>query len=315
MNLKISKLGEFGLIELLTKEIKNRDSNIVRDFGDDTAFVKFGNEYLLFTVDSLVENIHFLRWYNPTDVGWKLVSVNVSDIAAKGGIPLYGLITTVLPQNLEVYWVKKLYRGISEALNHYKFSLIGGNTSKGEKIFLDFSLVGKAKRVIFRDTPKVGDTIWVSGNLGDSRAGLEILLSGKKELKEHEKVLVKRHLRPLARLDLSPIVEKFANASMDISDGFISDLGKMCKNFTAEVWIEKLPLSEELKRYCSENGKNPYEYALVGGEDYQLLVSSDKDLSPYGFTAVGKITSKGKGEIYDKRGNKLEIKGFDHLRN
>jgi thiamine-monophosphate kinase len=311
---KISELGEFGLIDFLTKEIENKDPNIVRDFGDDTAFIRFGDEYLLFTVDSMVEDVHFLRWYNPTDVGWKLVSVNVSDVAAKGGKPLYGLITTALPPDLEVDWAKNLYKGIAEALNYYGFSLIGGNTSKSEKIFLDFPLVGKAKRVILRDTPIVGDTIWVSGTLGDSRAGLEILLSGKKELADYEKVLVKRHLRPMARLDLAPVVEKFANASMDISDGFISDLRKMCKNFTAEVSVEKLPLSEVLIKYCSEHGKNPYEYALVGGEDYQLLVCSDKNLSPYGFTAVGKITSEGNGEIYDERGNKLKIKGFDHLK-
>ncbi len=311
---KISELGEFGLIELLTEGIKNENPNIVRDFGDDTAFVRIGEEIFLFTVDTMVEDVHFLRWYNPADIGWKLVSINVSDIAAKGGKPLYGLITTVLPPELEISWVKKLYGGISQALKHYRFSLIGGNTSRGEKICLDLSLVGKAQRVVFRDTPKVGDTLWVSGTLGDSRAGLEILLSGKKDLKPFEEILVKRHLRPVARLDLSPVVEKYANASMDISDGFLSDLGKMVKNFTAEVWVEKLPLSEELRRYCSQKGKNPYEYALIGGEDYQLLVSSDKDLSPYGFTAVGKILSEGKGEIVDKKGKKLEIKGFDHLR-
>ena len=314
MGKKVSDLGEFGLIELLTGEIKNKDPSLVRDFGDDTAFVRFGEKILLLTVDTLVENIHFLRRYPADAVGWKLVSVNVSDVAAKGGKPLWGLITLSIPPDLEVNYVRDLYKGINEALNRYRFSLVGGNTTKGEKICLDLSLVGEANRVIFRDTPRVGDKIFVSGTLGDSRAGLELLLEDRKDYKPYEWKLIERHLRPLARLDLSPIVEKYANASMDISDGFIADLRKVVKNFTAVVDIEKLPLSEELKKFSSERGKDPTEYALRGGEDYQLLVASDRDLTPYGFFEVGRITSEGKGEIYTTDGKRLDLEGFDHLK-
>jgi len=314
MGKKVSDLGEFGLIELLTREINNNDPSLIRDFGDDTAFVRLGERILLLTVDTLVEDVHFLRRYPPDAVGWKLVSVNVSDIAAKGGKPLWGLITLSLPPDVEVEYVRDLYRGINEALNRYRFSLVGGNTTKGEKICLDLALVGEAKRVIFRDTPKVGDRIFVSGTLGDSRAGLELLLENKKDYKPHEWRLIERHLRPVARLDLSPAVEKYANASMDISDGFLADLGKMVRNFTAVVDLERIPLSEELKRYCAERGKDPIEYALRGGEDYELLVASDRDLTPYGFFEVGRITSEGKGEIYTADGRRLDIGGFDHLK-
>ena len=314
MGRKVSELGEFGLIELLTAEIKNRDRNILRDFGDDTAFVRFGEEILLLTVDTLVEGTHFLSFFPPYDLGWKMVSVNVSDVAAKGGTPLYGLITVSAPPDLEVEFLTKFYKGMSKALNFYRFSLVGGNTTSSEKLCFDLSLVGKAKRVIYRDTPKVGDYIYVSGTLGDSRAGLELLLERKKDYKPYERKLIERHLRPLARLDLSPVVESYANASTDISDGFLSDLFRLAKNKRIVLFLENIPISEELKIYCSERGKNPLEYALAGGEDYQLLVSSKKDLTKYGFYKVGFVSEEGKGEIYDKRGEKIEPKGFEHFK-
>ncbi len=314
MGFKVSDLGEFGLIEHLTRFIKNNDQSIIRDFGDDTAFVRLGNEILLFTVDTLVENVHFLRKYPPEAVGWKLVSVNVSDIAAKGGKPLYGLITLALPKDLELSYVEGIYKGISQALDFYNFSLIGGNTTSSEKLCLDLSLVGTAKRVIFRDNFKVGQKIYVSGTLGDSLAGLEILLSGKENLEPYERKLIERHLKPVARLDLSSIVEKFASASMDISDGFLSDLSKMAKNKTVKVFTKNIPLSEELKLYCSKRGKNPINYALKGGEDYQLLVASDIDLTLYGFTLVGEVLSEGGSKIVDEHGKELKAKCFDHLK-
>ena len=314
MGFKVSDLGEFGLIEHLTRFIKNNDQSIIRDFGDDTAFVRLGNEILLFTVDTLVEGVHFLRRYPPEAVGWKLVSVNASDIAAKGGKPLYGLITLALPKDLELSYVEGIYRGISQALDFYNFSLIGGNTTSSEKLCLDLSLVGTAKRVIFRDNFKVGQKIYVSGTLGDSLAGLEILLSGKENLEPYERKLIERHLKPVARLDLSSIVEKFASASMDISDGFLSDLSKMAKNKTVKVFTKNIPLSEELKLYCSKRGKNPINYALKGGEDYQLLVASDIDLTLYGFTLVGEVLSEGGSKIVDEHGKELKAKCFDHLK-
>jgi thiamine-monophosphate kinase len=306
--------GEFELIKLLTGFIKNKDPSIVRDFGDDTAFIKTKGGYTLLTVDTLVEGVHFLRNYPADAVGWKLVSVNVSDVAAKGGKPLYGLITLALPEDVDLEYLKNLYRGVAAALKFYNFSLVGGNTTSSEKLCLDLSLVGFAERAIFRDTPKVGDRVFVSGTLGDSRAGLEILLSEKKGLKSYERKLVEKHLRPRARTDLSNVVKKFANASMDISDGFLGDLKKMCKDFTVEVFVEKLPISQELKLYCNEKGLNPYEYALLGGEDYELLVSSSVDLSPFGFTEVGRVISEGEGKVLTPTGQELKGEGFDHLR-
>ncbi len=311
---KVSDLGEFGLIEHLTRFIKNEDPSILRDFGDDTAFIRDEDGYLLLTVDTLVEGVHFLRRYPPEAVGWKLVSVNVSDIAAKGGKPLYGLITLALPKETELSYIEGVYKGISEALKFYRFSLVGGNTTSSERICLDLSLVGRTKRAVFRDNLKEGLKLFVGGPLGDSRAGLEILLSGKEKLEDYEKKLVKKHLKPVARLDLSPVVEKYAVASMDISDGLLSDLKKMAKNFDVLLKVENLPLSEELKEYCRRKGCDPRKYALLGGEDYELLVASDRDLTEFGFTLIGEVLKRSETpKVFDERGRPLEGEGFDHL--
>ncbi len=319
---KISSLGEFGLIEHLTKVFKTKDPSVVRAFGDDTAFVDFSKlssslkgGFLLFTVDTLVEGRHFLRWYPPDSVGWKLVSVNVSDIAAKGGRPLFGMITLALPKDIELSYVEELYKGINQALDFYNFDLLGGNTTSSNLIMLDFPTVGHAKRLVFRDKSRVGDYIYVSPYLGDSLAGLELLLERKRNYKPYEQRLIEKHLRPTARLDLAPVVEKYATASMDISDGFISDLRKMLKNLSAEIYLEEIPLSEELKTYCLQRKKDPLYYALKGGEDYQLLITSKEDLTKFGLKKVGKITAPDGGKIIDARSGKvISIEGFDHLR-
>ena len=188
---KISELGEFALINKLTKLLKTKNPNVVRDFGDDVAFVRNGDSYLLLTVDTLVEGVHFLRRYGGNDIGWKLVSINVSDIAAKGGKPLFALITTALPPDLEVSYVEDIYKGIREALDFYEFDLVGGNTTSSEKICLDMSLIGTARRLVFRDTPEIGDKIYVSGTLGDSRAGLELLLENREYYEPYEEKLIK----------------------------------------------------------------------------------------------------------------------------
>lgn len=311
---KISELGEFGLINKLTRLLKTKNPDVVRDFGDDVAFIKNGDSYLLLTVDTLVEGVHFLRRYKGNDVGWKLVSINVSDIAAKGGKPLFALITTALPPDLEVSYIEDIYKGIKEALDFYNFDLVGGNTTSSERICLDMSLLGTARRLIFRDTPQVGDKIYVSGPLGDSRAGLELLLEKKEKYEPYEEELIKKHLRPIARLDLSYAVENFANASMDISDGLVADLSKMLKETSAVLYTENIPISEELKLYCRKRRKNPLDYALHGGEDYQILITSKEDMEPYGFYEIGEITAEGKGVIKDEKGEILKPIGWEHFK-
>ncbi len=305
--MKISQIGEFGLIERL-KDILS--SSLI---GDDTAPVCIGSQTLLLTCDVLVENRHFKRHYPPSAVGWKAISVNVSDVVANGGEPMYALVSLILP-DLEVGYVEELYEGIKRACSFYRCEVVGGNISKGEFLAIDVFMVGKAKRFVGRKTAKVGDAVFVSNTLGDSRAGLELLLMEKKQYEDFELRLIERHIRPTARIDFVNHISKYANASMDISDGLSSDAHKLAKasGVKLRLFSEKIPISKELLTFCKRHGKDPLDYALSGGEDYELLFTHPPHrANPFlSMVSVG-VVEEGEGVFLDDR--PLEPSGFDHF--
>jgi thiamine-monophosphate kinase len=247
-------------------------------------------------------------------VGWKGVSACVSDIIANGGKPLYLLITLLLP-DVELKKVDELYEGITKACEFYRVRLVGGNVVRSERLGLDLFGVGLAERFVGRSGAKVGDGIFVSGTLGDSLAGLELILMEKKHYEDFELRLIERHLRPTARIDYIAHISKYANASMDISDGLSSDIQHMAKRsgLRFSVQKEKLPLSRELLEYAKRHGKDPYSYALRGGEDYQLLFTHPPSkLNPFlDMTQIGTV-EEGEGVFLD--GAPLEAQGFDHFK-
>lgn len=306
--MKASQLGEFGLIEYL----KSRFS--LEEVGDDTACVKVGESLLLLTCDTLLEGRHFLGSYPMSAVGWKGVSACVSDLIANGGKPLYLLVTLLLP-DVELKKVDELYEGITRACEFYGVKLVGGNVVKSERFGIDLFGVGLTERFVGRGGAKVGDGIFVSGTLGDSLAGLELILMEKKHYEDFELRLIERHLRPTARIDYVAHISKYANASMDISDGLSSDIQHMAKRsgLRFSVQKEKLPLSRELLEYAKRRGKDPYSYALRGGEDYQLLFTHPPSkLNPFlDMTQIG-IVEEGEGVFLD--GVPLEAQGFDHFK-
>lgn len=305
--MNISHIGEFGLIERL----KNILSNPI--IGDDTAQVSVGSHTLLLTCDVLVENRHFKRHYLPSAVGWKAISVNVSDVVANGGEAVYALVSLVLP-DLEVKYVEELYEGIKRACDFYKCQVVGGNISKGEFLVVDVFMVGKAKRFVGRRGAKVGDAVFVSGTLGDSKAGLELLLMEKREYEDFELRLIEKHLRPTARIDFANHIAKYANASMDISDGLSSDAHKLAKASGVKIRLfsEKIPLSEELIAFCKKHRKDPLTYALSGGEDYELLFTHPYHmLNPFlSMVQIG-VVEEGEGVFLDDK--PLDPLGFDHF--
>jgi thiamine-monophosphate kinase len=252
--MKVSQLGEFGLIE----HLKSRFS--LEEVGDDTACVKVGENLLLLTCDTLLEGRHFLGSYPMSAVGWKGVSACVSDIIANGGKPLYLLVTLLLP-DVELKKVDELYEGITRACEFYGVKLVGGNVVKSERFGIDFFGVGLAERFVGRGSAKVGDGIFVSGTLGDSLAGLELILMEKKYYEDFELRLIERHLRPTARIDYVAHISKYANASMDISDGLSSDIQHMAKRSGLRFSIqkEKLPLSRELGGVCQKAWQRPIQ--------------------------------------------------------
>jgi len=306
--MKVSQLGEFGLIEYL----KGRFS--LEEVGDDTACVKVGESLLLLTCDTLLEGRHFLGSYPMSAVGWKGVSACVSDLIANGGKPLYLLVALLLP-DVELKKVDELYEGITRACEFYGVKLVGGNVVKSERFGIDLFGVGLAERFVGRSGAKVGDGVFVSGTLGDSLAGLELILMEKRHYEDFELRLIERHLRPTARIDYVAHISKYANASMDISDGLSSDIQHMAKRSGLRFSIqkEKLPLSKELLEYAKRHGKDPYSYALRGGEDYQLLFTHPPSrLNPFlDMTQIGTV-EEGEGVFLD--GAPLEAQGFDHFK-
>jgi thiamine-monophosphate kinase len=306
--MKVSQLGEFGLIE----HLKSRFS--LEEVGDDTACVKVGESLLLLSCDTLLEGRHFLGSYPMSAVGWKGVSACVSDLIANGGKPLY-LLTTLLLPDVELKKVDELYEGITKACEFYRVRLVGGNVVRSERLGIDLFGVGLAERFVGRSGAKVGDGIFVSGTLGDALAGLELILMEKKHYEDFELRLIERHLRPTARIDYIAHISKYANASMDISDGLSSDIQHMAKRsgLRFSVQKEKLPLSRELVEYAKRHGKDPYSYALRGGEDYQLLFTHPPSkLNPFlDMTQIGTV-EEGEGVFLD--GAPLEARGFDHFK-
>ena len=302
----ISDLGEFGLIKRLKDILKSQE------IGHDCAALKFGDRYLLMTTDALVEGVHFLKRYPPEAVGWKAVSVNVSDVVAGGGNTRWLLVSLILP-DIEVSYVERLYEGIKKACEFYGCEVVGGNVSKGGETIIDVFAVGESERPLRRDGAKPGDSLFVSGTLGDSRAGLELLLENRNDYKPHELALIERHLRPTARIDYVKHLVKYANCAVDISDGLVADAGHIASMSGVRIDIDskKLPLSKELKMFCEERGKDPVQYALFGGEDYQILFTHPRERwNPFlDMTEIGSV-SEGSGVHVDGK----EISGgYSHF--
>jgi thiamine-monophosphate kinase len=301
--MKISKIGEFGLIERIKKTLNNPD------IGSDCAPVVIGSSTYLVTCDILIEDRHFLRGYPPQMVGFKAIAVNASDIVASGGRPESALISLTLP-DIEVSYVDQLYKGIITACKAYGCKIIGGNIARSDKIAIDVFMIGKTDKFIKRKTAKVGDRIFVTGFLGDSKAGLELLLKNKTPLEPFEKILVRRHLRPEIKINISDYLVKNASSSMDLSDGLSSDINQLFDKKRVRIMIDsnKIPVSKELYKFCKKYHYDAISYAMSGGEDYKILFTQKKKDSP--FFEIGHI-EKGTGIYVDDK--KFDRTSFDHF--
>lgn len=331
----IRELGEFGLIERLKQRTKISDPSVIKGIGDDCAVIKIRNgRFLLVTSDLLLEGVHFDRTYtNSYHLGKKALAVNLSDIAAMGGIPRFYLVSLGLPPHLPLTFIENLYRGMEEVAREFNLSLIGGNISSSQKILIDLTVLGETKpsEIVYRDGAQVGDAIFVTGTLGNSPLGL-ILLKSRRKAKDDSGVqlLTEKHLSPSPRVKEGRWLAKhrLATAMIDISDGLISDLKHILKESRkgAEVWIDKIPLSPEFVKHASSYKGTQIDLALAGGEDYELLFTVPQDrikrlnrLSrqlSLPLTMIGKIIGeKGKIRLLKKDGKEYLLKkeGFHHF--
>lgn len=272
--MRLSELGEFGLIERIQKATP-RGRGVRLGIGDDAAWVECRRNSLLITSDLLVEGVHFdLQWTSFYALGYKALSVNLSDLAAMGGCPAYLLLSLGIPVDFKVEDIEAFYRGVRELASQTGVALVGGDTSAADRFFISVALVGYAPyRPITRSGAKVGDDLYVTGTLGDSALGLELLKKRISRDEGHETAyLISRHRLPTARVKAGTLLaqKRLARAMTDISDGLLQDLSHLCKasRVGAVVWEDSLPLSRAY-RLCA--GRKRASYALTGGEDYELL--------------------------------------------
>ncbi|UCF71888.1 MAG: thiamine-phosphate kinase [Deltaproteobacteria bacterium] len=333
--MKFSEIGEFGFIESIKKECVTSLKGVIKGIGDDCAvFGPYSGRLLLFTTDMLVEDIHFVRdTITPYQLGWKAIAVNLSDIAAMGGKPLFILISLAIPVEMDVELIQDFYKGMKDICRHYKVDIVGGDTvASPDTLTINVSLIGEVKEneILYRSGARPGDKIFLTGAVGDSSAGLKIL---KNEISPPDSIgghFIKAHNEPKPLIETGRIIatSRLASAMIDLSDGLLSDLGHICKEsgVGAILFRSKIPLSSQLKSLASIANFNPLDLALSGGEDYVLLLTVpeakiqdldllSKDKRPSPLYLIGEIREQGGIRMVNDDGSVEEIgpRGFNHF--
>lgn len=272
--MKLSDLGEFGFIGKIRE--KSHDKNgVILGIGDDAAATSITpGMALLSTSDLLAEGVHFrLDWCDPVTLGRKSLAVNLSDIAAMGGIPRYALLSIAVPAGFSMEFLNGFIDGFLQQAEKHSVSLIGGDTSASTSgFFISVTLLGEQypDRIVRRSGACGGDLVCVSGTLGDSALGLELLKSGS-----YSKEQVLKHLDPTPRVELGKQLAelKIPTSMIDISDGLHADLGHILKASAkgAKICIDNTPLSGIFRNSVSKNSPDYYRFPLSGGEEYELL--------------------------------------------
>ena len=337
---KLNQLDEFELIKRLRSRLRTRSSRVIKGIGDDSAvFLTKPNTIQLTSTDALIESIHFdLKTISPKQLGRKAMAVNISDIAAMGGIPYLAVISLGLPKSTSTKFINEFYSGLQKICNSYGIELAGGDTVASPKhLFINVCILGEVpkSRVFYRSGAKPGDQIFVTGNLGDSAMGLEILMDKNKNFiaAKHRNVLVKKHLEPIPRIKESSLLAKSrlkVTSMIDISDGLTQDLGHLCSkdNLGANLYEDSLPVSDALHNVCLQKRHDPINWTLQGGEDYELLFTIKpedvKNLKRLFLKAntfishIGEITNSPKKIILAREnGSKVSLKtatGFNHFK-
>ncbi|MDH7480089.1 MAG: thiamine-phosphate kinase [Syntrophomonadaceae bacterium] len=329
----IREIGEFGLIGRLMGG-RSLPPGVIRGAGDDAAVLQISRDSrLLVTGDMLVEGTHFLRdQASFFDLGYKLLAVNLSDIAAMAGIPRFAVVFLGLPADLTVEAVEELYRGLQYLADRHRVAIVGGDTVRCQLLTLGLTLLGEGKpsQVLLRSGARAGDLLAVTGTLGGSAAGLAVVLGQVAVEEESAREALAAHYRPQPRVEegLRLGLLKSVGAMIDISDSLASEVAHLCREsgVGAELWGEAVPIAPEVPRIAQELGQSPLHLALYGGEDYELLFA----VNPAGWervkaemaelgtpvTAIGKFTaSPGKIElVVSGQRQPLAGNGYDHFK-
>lgn len=323
----VKDVGEFGLIDRIAKDLIYRPELVVIGSGDDGAVYRVPAGYdQVISTDTMVEGIHFIKkTMRPSDVGYKLCASNFSDMAAMGADAIGFVISAALPEDLPVSWVESLYEGIHACCSSYRVNLLGGDvTGSPGGVILTGTVVGMVPkgRAVLRSGARAGDLVFATETLGDSAAGLSALLAG---LSEEYPSLCERHQRPRPQIRLgSALREAGATSLNDVSDGLSSEINEIAKASQVEIELfrEKIPISAEAAKLGAYLAKDPVDWALTGGEDYELIGTISEEnfrkLDPsLPISVIGQVVKAGGGCVYlSDRGKvkKLAAKGYDHFK-
>jgi thiamine-monophosphate kinase len=303
-------LQEFELIARLCATLPTSRRTIL-GVGDDCAVIAPGRARQLVTIDSMVEDVHFKRaWTTPEALGARALTVNLSDVAAMGGVPMTCVVNLAVSAGLDYRFFERLYAGLREAALAAGVDVVGGNVTRANQLAITIALIGEIHgNVMRRDQARVGDAIYVTGTLGDAALGLRILQGATKAHGANRAVLLKRFLAPAARLAAGRKLARLrpAPAAIDISDGLWQDLGHVlaASGVGAEVAADTLPLSPA---YRAVTGGDP-QLALTGGDDYELLFCSPTALSAAALSRRLGVPVTRIGRIVKRRGARLFTNG------
>ena len=340
------RIQEFALIRALARRFARNTSQLVQGIGDDAAVIAApAPRWWHVTTDLLAEGVHFdLRTASAESVGYRAAIANLSDIAAMGASPRYLLISLAAPRTFTPARIFELYEGLMQACRLHGVALIGGDTSSSRAgVFVSITLIGTtiSGRALFRRGAHVGDSIYVTGTLGDSLAGLQLLTNAKSNRstlrpfaplrKPHRDFLVQRHLRPTARIGEGQWLNsaRLATAAIDLSDGLSGDLRHICEesHVGAEIDLSAIPISPACSAYAESRHLRPVQLALTGGEDYELLFTAppakhsaiERQARAHGsqITRIGRIRARRFGmqmKTTDGTMRPIPMSSYEHFR-
>ena len=335
----LSQLGEFGLIEHLTKNFDVKQSSTLKSIGDDAAVLDFKAKKVVVSTDLLIEGVHFDLAYMPLrHLGYKAVVVNLSDIAAMNAKPTQITVSVAVSNRFPLEALEELFDGITYASRTYNVDVIGGDTTSSQKgLIISITAIGEAdeKEILYRDGAKQSDLLVVTGDIGSAYMGLKVLEREKQVFEvnpnsqpdlEMYSYLVERQLKPEARTDVRELLEKLEikpTSMIDISDGLSSEIIHICKQSKVgcNLYEDKLPIDPQLINVCEEFIIDSTTVAINGGEDYELLFTIamddfDKIKANPNFTIIGHITQESEGIHLITRANTkipLKARGWNAL--
>lgn len=334
--MQLKSLGEFGLIKHLTKNIPVYDRTVVLGIGDDAAAFKVSEDnFVLITCDMLIEGHHFiLNKITPWQLGYKSLAVNLSDIAAMGGVPRHSVISIGWPDYVDLAYTENFYDGFKELAGQFGVNILGGDTVKAPQLVINVTVIGEIDRYpITRKGALPGDVIAVTGRLGASGAGLDLIRSEDALAilpGDVYRNLTNAHLIPVPRMLEARVLAASGSvtAMIDISDGLASEINHIAaeSNVGAIIYADLLPVDGDTKLAGEKLNKDYRQWALFGGEDYELLftlpaakVSSIRDAlgdQGVGFTIIGDVCPKKTGVLLASKDGKTPLHGhgYNHFK-